>query len=169
MLKIYFAGPDVFEVNAIELGRRYVKLAAAHGFKGYFPLDNKVDLTLSNADQIIFENNKILIENCDIVIANLNDFRGTEPDSGTVWEVAYALGIKKRVIGYTKSSKTIVERVKDAYPVIERDGSYYDHNNIMVENFQNQLNLMLQKSIDYLVIGDVEAAIKRAEVFKNHY
>ena len=33
---------------------------------------------------VIFQANQAMIESCDIIIANLNPFRGPELDSGTV-------------------------------------------------------------------------------------
>ena len=46
-------------------------------------------------------------------MANLNDFRGNEPDSGTVWEVAYAIGTGKKVVAYMTNTKAIVDRIKE--------------------------------------------------------
>lgn len=38
------------------------------------------------------------IEAADIVMANVQDFRGHEPDSGTVFEIGYAIGRGKAVL-----------------------------------------------------------------------
>jgi len=87
-VKIYLAGPDVFEPNAKEIGKKLSKKCKKQGFKPLFPLDNEICAhTKKELSRAIFKANKAMIESCDIVIANLNPFRGPEPDSGTVWEV----------------------------------------------------------------------------------
>lgn len=86
MKKIYIAGPDVFELDSIEIGKRYKRLCTEYGFKGLYPLDNEADFSQKPNDiaKEIFKANKQMIKECDIVVANLNPFRGTESDSGTV-------------------------------------------------------------------------------------
>jgi len=78
-----------------------------------FPFDNEVDIGKSvNPSLEIFLGNRDLIDAADMVIANLNPFRGNiEPDSGTVWEVGYAIGRGKPVVGYLASSETMQERI----------------------------------------------------------
>ena len=61
---------------------------------------------------VIFQANQAMIESCDIIIANLNPFRGPELDSGTVWKVGYALGLWKPVVGYMNNpEKQYFQRV----------------------------------------------------------
>ncbi|MGE3301304.1 MAG: nucleoside 2-deoxyribosyltransferase [Arcobacter sp.] len=102
MKKIYIAGFDVFESNSIEIGKKYVQLCKNYGFEGLYPLDNIVDFNQEKRKiaQDIFKANVNLINQCDIVIANLNSFRGKEADSGTVWECGYATALGKKVYGY---------------------------------------------------------------------
>ena len=86
MKKIYLAGFDVFAPDAKQRGAKMKMLCAEHGFIGLYPFDNEAD----NAPDI-FAGNCGLIDQADIVIANLNPFRGDEPDCGTCFEVGYAL------------------------------------------------------------------------------
>ena len=98
-LKIYLAGPEVFKEDAIEVGKSMKKYCKKKGFKGLFPLDKQIIApTKKEASMAIFEANRAMIEKADIVVANLNDFRGSEPDSGTVCEIGYDLG--KITVGY---------------------------------------------------------------------
>ena len=58
-------------------------------FLGHYPLDNVVNFNQDKhkiAQEIFVANDK-LIDECDIVVANLNLFHGKEADSGTIWEV----------------------------------------------------------------------------------
>ena len=86
MKKIYIAGFDVFKKDSLQIGEKYCELCKSYGFEGLYPLDNKVDFNQPKQKiaQDIFIANKKMIDSCDIVIANLNQFRGQEADSGTV-------------------------------------------------------------------------------------
>ncbi|MNR39668.1 Nucleoside 2-deoxyribosyltransferase [compost metagenome] len=81
------------------------------------------------------------------MVANLRDFRGFEPDSGTVWEVSYALARGKPVVGYCPTTATIVQRVQ-ASP----HGRLFDAQ-CAVEDFGLPLNLMLAHSLTAIAYG----------------
>jgi nucleoside 2-deoxyribosyltransferase len=57
-MKIYLAGPDVFLLDAVEIGLRKVEICAHHGLTGLYPLDNKVDLADHTASLAIFKATK---------------------------------------------------------------------------------------------------------------
>lgn len=161
--KVYIAGPDVFEPNAVEVGQRLKAIASEHGFEPLFPFDNEVDLENSpNPSLEIFLGNRDLIDAADIVIANLNPFRGDiEPDSGTVWEVGYAVGRGKPVIGYLASAETMQQRILRVEGRPWETSAVTDRNGKTIEPFGHALNLMLVHSAD-LVVGDFEDACRRA-------
>ncbi len=98
-MKIYIAGPDVFEQDSVEIGQKYSDLCKKYGHEGLYPLDNIVDFKQAKQKiaQDIFHANVKLIKEADIVIANLNPFRGKEADSGTVWECGFASALGKKV------------------------------------------------------------------------
>lgn len=158
--KIYFAGFDVFRKDAIEYGAHLKLIASQYGFEGIWPFDNEIDINENQKiDKIIFDKNMESVRYCDYVVANLNPFRGNEPDSGTVWEAATAKTLGKIVIGYIDDERQMIHRLignkKCTY------GVYYDSSGYSIENFGNNMNLMLQNGVDYMVIGDAEAAIKK--------
>jgi len=112
-LKIYIAGPDVFELDAKKIGRRLCLLCEDYGFLGFYPLDNEIQASAPNKmAKDIFCANKKMIDDCDIVIANLNPFRGKEADSGTVWEVGYAVALGKQVYGYMSDTESYASKFK---------------------------------------------------------
>lgn len=95
MNTIYLAGPDVFLVNAAQvLLEKKLKLEAL-GFDVLTPLD-----LISDDPYEIAVSNQMMIERCDLVLANVEPFRGTEPDSGTVYEIGYAVASGKIVYTY---------------------------------------------------------------------
>ena len=160
--KIYIAGFDVFKEDAVEIGVKYLDLCKEYGFIGLFPLDNEFDFTQDKKKVAldIFKANKDLIDKCDVVVANLNPFRGKEADSGTIWECGYASAKNKEVIGYIDNDTSYLNTFeKDE--LILKDGLYWDKDNFFVEDFDHPINLMIACSIDEMVIGNFEEALKK--------
>ncbi|MGE4382715.1 MAG: nucleoside 2-deoxyribosyltransferase [Arcobacter sp.] len=161
MKKIYIAGFDVFESNSIEIGKKYVQLCKNYGFEGLYPLDNIVDFNQEKRKiaQDIFKANINLINQCDIVIANLNSFRGKEADSGTVWECGYATALGKKVYGYMKKEQNYIDSFsKDEKNVI--DDVTYDLENRVIEDFDYPINLMIACSVEKIIFGEFEDYLK---------
>lgn len=161
MKKVYIAGPDVFELNSIEIGENYSNICLEYGFKGLYPLDNVIDFNQEKRDiaKDIFQANKKLIDECDIVIANLNLFRGKEPDSGTVWECGYAFAKGKKVYGYMDSTSSYI----DSFGVDEKKllgETAVDNKNRAIEDFDQPLNLMISCSVTKIVEGGFEDVLK---------
>lgn len=141
-LKIYIAGPDVFSSDAVEIGKKYKALCEKLGFEGLYPLDN-----VCSTSKEIAEGNFGLIDKCDVVVANMNPFRGKEPDSGTCCEIGYAIAKGKKVICYMSDTRSMVEK----YGTV-------DENGMNVENFGLPLNLMIAEKAD-IIKGDFEMAV----------
>ncbi len=141
MKKVYLAGWEVFRPDAKEEGRRLKALCEKYGFKGLYPLDNECE----SAEEI-YKGNIALIDEADYVIANINTFRGYEPDSGTAFEIGYAAAKGKTVAAYTSESRPMTEWVKD-------------NNGYSVEDFGYPVNLMIA-SAAILVTGTAEDALK---------
>lgn len=161
MRKIYIAGPDVFELDSIEIGKKYTKLCKDYGFIGLYPLDNVINFKQRKQKiaQDIFIANKKLLDECDIVIANLNSFRGKESDSGTVWECGYASALGKKVYAYISRDTTYLEQFSNDEKVLSENG-YIDLENKVIEDFNYPLNLMLSCSMKNIIIGDFEDVLK---------
>jgi len=143
MLKIYLAGPDVFETDAVQHGDDLKKLCRQYGFEGLFPLDNVIqdDGTPYEVAKIIREANIKLIESCDIVMANLNPFRGLEPDSGTVYEVGYATALSKSVYAYATDLRPMIERIREKEKLA--DNAQLCQEGKIMEDFGLSHNLMM--------------------------
>ncbi|MFT3990912.1 MAG: nucleoside 2-deoxyribosyltransferase [Luteolibacter sp.] len=135
MLKVYLAGPDVFYPNARELADSAREKAAALGIQALIPIDNDI-VAASPAEMSleIFEANVKMIREADAVIANLSPFRGPSADAGTVWEVGFAYGLGKKVIGYSTDRRNYKDRVA------EPDG-------MLIEDFGNTDNLMIAHAL----------------------
>ncbi len=157
---IYLAGPDVFSKDAKKIAEDLKILCENHGYYGVFPLDN--ELQASSKSQLayeIFMANKTMIDSADIVIANLNSFRGKEPDSGTVWEVGYAIAKGKRVFGYMEDSHAYIERFTNEEKT--KDGEVYvDKDGMIIEDFGLSANLMIACSLEGIE-KDFEAVLQK--------
>lgn len=145
--RVYLAGPDVFYPKARAHGAAMCAVCAAAGWDGLYPLDAQLDPQHPNPAQAIFEANRAMIDTADAVLANLRDWRGPEPDSGTVWEVAYALARGKPVVGYLPSRATVRQRMAASAP------AGVDSEGCEVENFGLPLNLMLACSLTGIAYG----------------
>ena len=111
-MKLYLAGPDVFRPDALVWAEESRALCAAHGHVALIPLDG-----VETSAPGIYRANIELIRAADAVLANLEPFRGCEPDSGTCVEVGFALALGKPVIGYLRNQETVVERVARRRPI----------------------------------------------------
>ena len=158
-MKIYIAGPDVFEQNSIEIGQKYSLICQKYGYEGLYPLDNIVDFNQPKQKiaQDIYKANVKLIKEADIVIANLNNFRGKEADSGTVWECGFASALGKKVYGYMDRNYSYLDSFEDVK--ILPNGLKVDRQGKTIEDFDYPINLMIACSAE-IVTGGFEDVIK---------
>jgi nucleoside 2-deoxyribosyltransferase len=148
MTKIYLAGPDVFLPDAFEVGRSKVALCETHGLTGLYPLDGDIDLTAADASLTIFRGNEAMMNEADMIIANLTPFRGAGADPGTVYELGYMAGRGKFCLGYSNDPSPYAERLARYIEVTSNDGWLIDADGLTVENFGLADNLMMMHALD---------------------
>lgn len=140
IFKIYLAGPAVFLPNAkVVLNTLRNQVISA----GHVPL-TPIDGDITENSFLIMRENIAMIEQCDIVFADLQPFRGTEPDSGTVFEVGYATALGKRVFAYNVLPKTYKRQVQDHFGL--GDISLCPQQ-FAIEDFQLPLNCMISHNV----------------------
>jgi nucleoside 2-deoxyribosyltransferase len=166
MRRIYLAGFDVFRADWSTHGDALKTLCRQHGFEGLYPLDNVAPPHLRGAALAlwIYRANIALIEACDLVMANLNPFRGHEPDSGTAFEVGYAVARDKPVWVYTENSRSLVEQIAVGHDPSDAS-RWIDSEGHTVEDFGLPLNLMLACSAT-VVTGDAAHCLAQIQA---HY
>ena len=158
MKRVYCAGPDVFSVNRENIFKYMKKLCVHHHLEALIPFDSDGSNPTSKA---IYENNIALLSSADYVVANLNAFRGKEPDSGTCFEVGFAIARGIPVIGYTIIGNWaqhigIVNHTLDGLPLCEEKQ--------IVEDFGLPLNLMLAESS--MIVRSFPDAIQKISEIK---
>ncbi|WP_372492490.1 nucleoside 2-deoxyribosyltransferase [Caballeronia zhejiangensis] len=163
--RIYLAGFDVFRRDAKEHGEHLKQLCRDRGFVGLYPLDGQVPSSLRRQDAArwIYAANIELVRSADIVMANLDDFRGSgEPDSGTAFEVGFAAALGKPIWAYRSNEGTLAQRVEAA--ATGSNGTYCA-GGYLIEDFGLSVNLMLACSAQ-LVVGGPGACLDaiRSEV-----
>ncbi|WP_270935969.1 nucleoside 2-deoxyribosyltransferase [Falsiroseomonas oryzae] len=114
MPKAYLAGPDVFLPDAPAHAARKAAICAAHGIEALPPLNEDVAtlaaMTEAEAWRTIFAKDLAMMEQADLVIANLTPFRGASADAGTLVELGWFLGRGRPIFGYSNSATLFDDR-----------------------------------------------------------
>jgi nucleoside 2-deoxyribosyltransferase len=157
--RVYLAGPDVFLPKAVEVGQELKARCVEAGLEGLYPLDNDAPMLdhPHRTAQWIAQANIALIHQADYVIANLNNFRGLEPDSGTCFEVGMAIALGKPVFIYLSDHRPMVDKVPQGTNNLDSQGNH-------VENFDLPINLMLACTAQG-IYKDAKSAIQAAGAF----
>jgi nucleoside 2-deoxyribosyltransferase len=133
----YLAGPDVFLPNAVAHAAMKVEVCRRWGLRGLPPLDEDPATVVAEQKtwQAIYEKDVAMMEQSDIIIANLTPFAGASADSGTLIEVGWFLGKGKPIFGYSNSSENFESRMRRQLAAEQAD--------LSIEGFRLADNLMI--------------------------
>ncbi len=148
MKNIYLAGFDVFYRDARQRGAKMKQQCQEMGLEGLYPLDNEA----KGADNI-FRANIAQIDRADAICANVNAFRGSEPDSGTCFEIGYAFAKGLPVFLYRADLRTMQEVLGE-----------WDENDMHVENCNMSVNLRLGCAMEE-ISPDFESSLAKIKAF----
>jgi nucleoside 2-deoxyribosyltransferase len=153
MTLVYLAGPDVFLPDAIAWMERKKAICAGYRLTGISPLDHLPDEppawgALPEWRRIGLRN-EAHIRRCAAVVANLTPFRGPSADVGTIYEVGFARGLGLRIFGYATLTTAFLDRTLSAIGGGRQapDGSWWDQDGLLVEQFGLFDNLMIEAGI----------------------
>lgn len=134
-LVVYLAGPEVFLPNALDIGAEKKRICARFGYDAIFPLDGSEPLADDplQAGLQIFDQCVVLMDRCDLIVANMTPFRGSSMDVGTAVEVGYMFSRGRPVHGYTNVTSDYAARVQ--------------HDGFAIEAFGFSDNLMCEGSV----------------------
>ena len=119
--KVYLAGPDIFRANAVEIARWQKDVCLRHDLTPLHPMDNNMDLTgdPTTLPLRIFRADVGQMMGADAICANVNEFLGADPDSGTCFEVGFFAGFNA-ALGLLKA----MQPERPIYGYIDRDDGY---------------------------------------------
>ena len=159
---LYIAGPECFYQNGYELWWAQRKLAEYYGINVVLP--TSTELKLDNEDlrlnaKEIFDDLVVQVKKTTAIIADLEMFRGSEPDGGTVFEMGWIWQKGGRVYGYTRDKRHMSAKNQAAClqndVVLDQRGKkmpYYDlpfcpnimgSSKVIEGDFKDALNLYL--------------------------
>lgn len=159
---IFLAGPERYEPDAVEKYEAMKEICRKHGFYPVTPLDDAPGVPRIETEDPYtrayntMERNRQHVFNCDILLANLNDFHGWEPESDTSFECGMAYQLGKKLFAYVDDAT----RMRDRVPNLGEAEEWRDICGCNVENFDYPLNLMFSSSME-IFQGDFETAMER--------
>lgn len=152
MSRVYLAGPDVFLPDAVAWMERKKAICAGVSLIGVSPLDDLLneppDWSILPRWRRIALRNEAHIRSCGAIVANLTPFRGPSADVGTVYEIGFARGLGLKVFGYaTVATDFLARTLSIGGGRQDADGSWWDIDGLLVEQFGLFDNLMIEGGI----------------------
>ena len=129
---IYIAGPECFYTYGYDALGAMKARANALGFGVTLPNTHPLDLEnpdkQKRADSIFDDLDKVMKETT-VIIADLEAYRGAEPDSGTIYELGMAYAKGARCYGYTRDKRSLATKNQKAY--LKDQKVYDERGNVM--------------------------------------
>ena len=151
---VYLADFEMFLPSCPQTVEYWKKTCDKYGLIGLFPGDGDPVEPGEDLWKRIFEHDVSYMRKSDMCIAQLDDWRGHEADSGTAFELGYFVAKGMPAYGFYTGKSPLKDRD------IEKDenDSDYDKDGIGFE--PGPLNLMLEYS-STVVEGDLEDVLKK--------
>ena len=150
-IRVYLAGPDVFLRHPEAWAERKKAICAKVGLIGVSPLDELPDEPRDWAALPLWRRialrNEAHIRSCQAIVANLTPFRGPSADVGTVYEVGFARALGLKIFGYATMAIPFLDRTLAVTAATEKDGSWWDADELLVEQFGLFDTLMIEGGI----------------------
>jgi len=154
---IYLAGPDVFraEQQVKNVSKALKEIASKYKQSAHFPLDNALspdngDYKSQEFSYKIFSANIELMDRADVIIANIQPYRGPNMDDGTAFEIGYGYAKNKLIYGYSSTAELKYSEIVDIFMSSLKSESEILHRDEFpqIEEFgNNTVNLMIHESI----------------------
>ena len=163
----YLADFEMFLPTCKETVAEWKRICDKYGIIGLFPGEDEPDDDMKpyvpkddSWDEkwmAVFMHDVHQMKRSDMVIAQLDDWRSFQPDSGTLFESGYFAALDMPCYGFLKGSKTMLERTRRDK---NKDGDiYYDQDGYAIED----RGFPLDNMISYMKVGETfEEACKLA-------
>ncbi len=159
---VYFCDFDRYDEGAAEKYAEVKRLLDKYGFDAIVPTDPAPGVEEIETDDPWarayneFDRYQQHVRNCDIILADLNDFYGYEPNSDVSFECGMAFQLDKKMYAFMDDIGRMIDRV----PNKGEENSCHDINHMGVENFDAPVNLMFGSSYKFLD-GSLEDIIRK--------
>lgn len=133
--RLYITGPQKYYPNGLAELKMCKTYAELYGFE----VIN--DFSYLENNHIDFEHiDRNFLDDCDIIIGDVNPFRGGEPESGTVFDLGIAFAKKKRIFTHVKDRRNVIHK----YPVghFNEEGKLIDQHGLVFSDGYTLGNLM---------------------------
>lgn len=165
---VYLAGFERYDADGEAVFAKMKALCEQYGMRAVSPLDwapgvEKIEsdnpyITAAN----LFDNYQQHVRNCDILIANLNDYRGYEVNNDVSFECGMGFQLRKKLYGYMDDASPMINRI----PHLGEENEFRDQTGSNVENFNYPANLMFGSSMTIFEGTFEEIIAKVAEDLK---
>lgn len=168
---VYLSGPERYDEDAEKRYEVMKEICSRFGMDACSPLDLAEGVVKVESDNPytraanLFDNYQQQVRNCDLIVANLNDYRGYECSNDVGFECGMGFQLRKSLYGYMDDTKPMKYRV----PHLGEEYEFRDMSGCNVENFDYPLNLMFGCSME-LFRGKFEEVMEHiAEDFFRKY
>ena len=159
--KVYVAGAWPFENNWLEIADRIRALCIENNLEPIFLAPDEGNRpTFTNpwsTKSYIFHHHDQQLQASNVIIANLNPFKGYEPDCGTAWECGAAYMYGHKMYGYMDSLAPLIHKIPN---VVGEDGRHYDMYGSVVDDFDYPADLRFGSSMK-LFEGKFETVVRQ--------
>ncbi len=137
---VYLADFEMFLPTCEQTVKYWKEVCDKYGFIGLFPGEGDPVQPGEDYWRRVFEHDYTHMKNCDMCIAQLDDWRGHECDSGTAFELGWFIAKGLPSYGFYTGKSPLKQRD------IEKGKEGYDVNGYMIEDkeypFENMFTLV---------------------------
>lgn len=146
---VYLAGFERYQENGEDIFRKMKDLCRRNGLEAVCPLDQAPGVERMKTENPyvwaanVWDNCQQHVRNCDLVIANLNNYRGYEISNDVAFECGMGFQLNKKLYGYMDNTDKLIHKI----PHLGEKKEYRDQTGSNVENFDYPANLMFGSSM----------------------
>lgn len=159
---IYLSGFERYDADGKEIFDKLKILCRKLGYEARTPFDEIQGISEMDTDNPyikaanLFDRFQQHVRDCDVIIANLNNYRGYEINNDVAFECGMGFELGKKLYGFMENTDKLIHRI----PHLGEEKEYRDHTGSNVENFDYPANLMFGSSMK-IFQGDFEAAVRK--------